>query len=669
MTGTAFCLLVLLLLPVQVFAQSLNAPPALPPLNPVMNSQGSSSLEENQQIQPVQAYTSILKPGLPVYKYSLGAIDPTSENNPSGKGFPGNRGANQVVIYTPASGIKTGTNAFGAEAIILDNIVQSVDCCDSLIPPNGFVVSAHGQAGEWLKKKITPGMVLEVDQGARLVMFQNTPDAFVRHARQYLDVVKQAQKTDSSTISSVPLPSAKPLAASLLEDAENCVANLETFAAKINLELAASTGNENPVVKTMLKDIRQESKECQTRADQAYYQLVQSKPEEFRGIWLRPLEKTPEQIQKTVERLKALNIHDIFIETYYQGKTIYPSQVMRDYGLSAQHPRYAGMEDPLAQWVEIAHRNGLKVHVWAQVFFAGNKDENAELYGPILNQYPQWTNIERKTLCPNLSCKLASANQLPPPSPSEEEPGHYFLDPANPEVQTFLGKLLDEMVSNYAVDGVNLDYIRYPATFSLQSGRYLQSNWGYTPSARQGFMNAMKERLNTLDRTNNADKTGPLRYDPIRLIPSSPLWPQWVEWRKAQVTRFVSHTVNHLREKRPELYLTAVVFPLSDPKSQVKLQDWPLWVKEGYLNALTPIGLYPTPAGIFKDSMGFREMTQDKVPVYVGIFGAYNRLAPAEFVAQIDAAHKAGMPGIMLFEHSRLSEPYREALQRGPFRE
>ena len=54
---------------------------------------------------------------------SINAIDPKMDETKKGTYYPGFRGANQLIVYTKAYGDKTGTNEFGAEAIVKDNIV------------------------------------------------------------------------------------------------------------------------------------------------------------------------------------------------------------------------------------------------------------------------------------------------------------------------------------------------------------------------------------------------------------------------------------------------------------------------------------------------------------------------------------------------------------------
>ncbi len=63
-------------------------------------------------------------------------IDPSSTVNL----FPGGRGANQLIVYTPKYGVHTGTNEFGTEAIVEDNVVTSISGADSVIPQNGIVI-------------------------------------------------------------------------------------------------------------------------------------------------------------------------------------------------------------------------------------------------------------------------------------------------------------------------------------------------------------------------------------------------------------------------------------------------------------------------------------------------------------------------------------------------
>jgi len=74
--------------------------------------------------------------------------------NPQNLEFPGGRGANEMVVYTPLFGDSTGTNKYGIEAIVIDNKIQSISGNNSKIPQNGFVISGHGSQLQWISKEL-----------------------------------------------------------------------------------------------------------------------------------------------------------------------------------------------------------------------------------------------------------------------------------------------------------------------------------------------------------------------------------------------------------------------------------------------------------------------------------------------------------------------------------
>ena len=77
--------------------------------------------------------------------------------------YPGGRGADKLVIYTPNFGLHTGTNEFGTEAIVEDNTVTALSGADSTIPKNGIVISGHGIAKKWITQNITVGSKVYID--------------------------------------------------------------------------------------------------------------------------------------------------------------------------------------------------------------------------------------------------------------------------------------------------------------------------------------------------------------------------------------------------------------------------------------------------------------------------------------------------------------------------
>lgn len=601
----------------------------------------------NGQTDPLPG--SILHPLSPektVLRYPIDAIDPSPQSNLKGAKSPGFRGAQQLVLYTPAFGRATQTDGSGAEAVVVDGKVAKINSSNTAIPAKGFVISGQGQSGQWLKRVIKPGAAVELDSRNRQIAVTTTLDVYRIAVRQAIETVeKRAPLTQDVRYHEY------------LSQAKDCSRSIETMGS-------------NEVTPELIEL----SAACIGFSNRAFYRSISPAPNEFRGIWVRPTEKNPTEVKEAVASLKAVNIQHIFLETYYEGKTIYPSAVMAEYGLPVQYHQFDGW-DPLKAWIEAASEQNMKVHAWVQTFYAGNQNSSLETYGPILQKYPQWSNVPYNALDP----------AKPKPSPSRIEAGYYFLDPANVEVRAFLEKLFLEIATLYPIHGINLDYIRYPESRLPTHSGYLASTWGYTTIARKAFQEqiALENKEAEAKKREEAKKSvKPLpkpiagskraseeKHDPKDLTPASPLWPNWVEWRKDQVSGFVKNISQKVHALRPDILVSAVVFPSSDPLGQTKLQDWPLWADQGWIQALTPIGLGSSMEEIYTNSLMFKRFTQGKVPVYVGLFGMYNRQPPMEFLSQIEAVHRAGLPGIVLFERSRLTPDYKEALLEGAFRE
>lgn len=88
-------------------------------------------------------------------------------------GFNQPRGSNQLIVYTPEYGKRTRTNPWGAEAIVKNDRVTEIrqgfltEMQDSPIPENGYVVSGHGGAKEWINSNLEKGMKVELVEKGR----------------------------------------------------------------------------------------------------------------------------------------------------------------------------------------------------------------------------------------------------------------------------------------------------------------------------------------------------------------------------------------------------------------------------------------------------------------------------------------------------------------------
>jgi uncharacterized lipoprotein YddW (UPF0748 family) len=380
------------------------------------------------------------------------------------------------------------------------------------------------------------------------------------------------------------------------------------------------------------KNVQKYSTEAINAANQSLANAIPYKADELKGVWVRPTETSSEEVIATLDKMKDAGINNVFLETYFHGKTIFPSKTMENYGFEAQNEKFVGF-DPLKVWVEEAHKRNIKVNIWFETFYVGN-DNPACNRKSIIAVKPSWANTTKRDF-----------DSLTP-VPSLSEHGGYFIDPANPEVQQFLESLLKEIIATYHPDGINLDYIRYPQSIAAKYAGYDLSNWGYTEYARNEFKKIYCK-------------------DPIDIAYGDPFWPLWDKYRQDQVTSFVLR-VSKLT-KPNKILLTAVIFPDRQKAMEIKQQDWRTWSILGYVDGFTPLLLTC-------DAQTARAMMQDlnqnkakNTSLYAGLFITFMGGSNEDLLRQIHEARKMDAKGVIIFDYAHLSENYVNTLTTSVF--
>jgi len=519
--------------------------------------------------------------------------------------FPGGRGANKLVIYTPNYGLHTGTNEFGTEAVVQGNTVTSLSGADSTIPANGLVISGHGRAKNWITQNITVGSKVYVDIFNNTITVYTTSDSYTFEAREKIG---EAQ-------------SMIDYYKNLQSDYNYNLPNSHIQAAENYLKIAEKDKQNSMVLK-------QYTQEAIDEANMAIKTALPYIDNELKGVWLRPTEKTPEQIIATLDNLKSNGFNNVFIETYFHGKTIFPSQTMNKYGFTIQNENFEDF-DPLEVWIKEAHKRDMKIHIWFQSFYVGNQPPEYNS-SSILSVRPDWGN------------KTKRMADVPGATKSASEHNGYFLDPANPEVQEFLQELIKEIIVTYKPDGINLDYIRYPNAVAGND----QGAWGFTEYARNDF-----ELL--------------YGVDPVELTTADVLWYDWNQYRRNNITNFV-RKIGKLG-KENNVYISTVIFPDLASALASKQQDWRTWSVRGYVDGFTPLFLtYDSKmlASMMRDVMNVKSPSTD---LYAGLFVTFMGGASEDLVRQIFETRKMNVNGVILFDYAHTTPVYTSTLMASAF--
>ena len=360
--------------------------------------------EENEGIE----YGKLSKRDRIISKSSrkIDAIYPSTKTNKLGISFPGNRGPNQLVIYKREYGRRTLTNEFGKEAVVVGDKVVRLTGADSIIPHDGFVISGHGSAKKWISDNLKVGTKVKIDAKNNVLHSFTTIDSYrycakikIAEVEQILEKTKKQYKNRDDK-------------------------KVKEFLKKAKKELKRSCSSNSAAA-------LQDAKNAIASAQIALSYTLPYLENELKGVWVRPTEKSEAEIERTLNEMAQLGINTIFLETYFHGKTIFPSEVMKSYGFEGQNKIFRGF-DPLSCWVRGAHKRNMTLHVWFESFYIGNKLPQEDAYN-ILAVRPTWGNRNKEN----------NASNEPVAHISEHR--GYFIDPANPEVVDFLTKLILEI--------------------------------------------------------------------------------------------------------------------------------------------------------------------------------------------------------------------------------
>jgi uncharacterized lipoprotein YddW (UPF0748 family) len=200
-----------------------------------------------------------------------------------------------------------------------------------------------------------------------------------------------------------------------------------------------------------------------------------------------------------------------------------------------------------------------------------------------------------------------------------------WLCPSHPENQKLeLGSLL-EVARKYPVDGLHLDYIRYPdgshcycdgcrERFEAQSGRAV-ADW-----PKECFSGERRD--------------------------------EYRDWRCRQITALVSAISGEARKVRPELKISAAVFGSYPDCRKSCGQDWPEWVKAGYLDFICPMDYTEDDAYFASLVRNQVKLVEGRIPLYPGIGAAssHSKLTVDHVVGQIEQARSLGAAGFCIFD-------------------
>ncbi len=151
------------------------------------------------------------------------------------------------------------------------------------------------------------------------------------------------------------------------------------------------------------------------------------------------IERQKQELCTILDQLQAAGINTVLLQTRIRGTVIYPSQIEPWDGCFSGTPGVGPGYDPLAVAVEECHRRGMELHAWVVAIPLGK----VAGYG--------YKTLAKKR--PTLVVKDGVEG---------------YMDPANAQTAAYIASISREITDRYDIDGIHLDYIRYPETWKLK---------------------------------------------------------------------------------------------------------------------------------------------------------------------------------------------------------
>ncbi len=335
-------------------------------------------------------------------------------------------------------------------------------------------------------------------------------------------------------------------------------------------------------------DAWQAANELRSRRYEVYGMLQSARKGEIRAVWDHSgMGLYPGEWHRTCKLLRDAGISDIYVNVAGAGFAHYASSVL---------PRsrvFQEQGDQLKACVAAARPLGLRVHAWLLCFSTeGATRERVESFrkrGWMLD---------------------AGAGR--------------WLDPAVPEVRSYLISAVQEMATRYGVDGVHLDFVRYP-DFNSSLGSV----------TRQRFERGSGQRV-----ANWPDdvKSGAMRQS-------------FKGWRVNQITEFVEGSRRVMRRHAAGKVLTTAVYGKYPSCVDAVGQDWESWINLGLVDYVVPMN-YSEDMGRFNEWLSQQTRTRAqalKIVAGIGVSAAESRLDSTQVIDQVQAARRAGCAGFALF--------------------
>jgi uncharacterized lipoprotein YddW (UPF0748 family) len=252
----------------------------------------------------------------------------------------------------------------------------------------------------------------------------------------------------------------------------------------------------------------------------------------FRLDWPPPTFDVTEQkeaLDEIFQTIREKNFNTVYFQSIVKGTSLYKSKLLPFCPYFMRASSDSNSFDPLQYAINLSRKYGLEIHAWVNTVrvFSGDENYFLEDSDHVINRFP------------NLVERVVRNGET-----------SYWLNFGNPNARKFMLDVLSDLAKRYDVDGIQLDFLRYP---------------GHN-------FNDIPEFIAFGDTLNRDD------------------------WRRENISKFVHTLHDTLRSIKPLLKIGATPFGIYKNKENAEgseayytvYQDSRKWLKNGWVDYLAP---------------------------------------------------------------------------------
>ena len=338
----------------------------------------------------------------------------------------------------------------------------------------------------------------------------------------------------------------------------------------------------------------------------------------IRGLWIiRHNLTSPQKIDSFLQLAYRCHFSDLFIQVRGRGDAYYQSHL---------EPRGEDLPegfDPLQYILQHPLRQYFNIHAWINVFYTWSRPHPPRSANHILQRFPQW-----------LATPARAQLQQSEISSSNSHPQNIYISPLHPSVQNHILNVISDLLTHYKVDGLHLDYIRFPGP-----------DYDFHPRLREQFQ--QRYLLDPLLLKTNPEaiiqKFTPKGYEFYSV--------RWARFLQKGLNNFVKKISQQVHQKFPGILLSAAVKANLARAHWEYFQEWDVWVQKGWLDFALPMN-YTASDQKFRQRTEFilREVPPTTIVMGISLF---NQTAPQVY-QKMHIVQTYGLKGFCLFSLDQL---------------